>query len=188
MAIVLDIVNDIETDFGDFVESLEQSNGIRCCLDIEMITGTEYTPTILKNIKLIPLDEFTCKRTICGCNGKDIILESSFGLTRNDFISFNFKEVGLTKDNKFTGYGLLISSDNLYFEIIKELSQYFKFIPKDVGLKSFILDESELSKIQLVPFKLEYHDGDFYVTNIEKEMPTSEFDSIMDSFACDYVI
>lgn len=184
MAIVLDLVNDVETDYQDFVDALQESDGLRCCLDVDMVRITEYMPTIIKDIQLIPLEKFSCKRTIKGFNGTDIVIDSSFGLTNHDFISFEFKDVGLIEKDKYKSHGLLISSDNLYYEIIAELSKYFKFINQEDSGNSFILDESELSKLNLVPFKLEFHDNDFYVTNIENEMAPSEYDSIVDSMFC----
>ena len=184
MAIVLDLVNDVETDYEDFVEALQECGGIRCCLDVDMVKITEYLPTMIKDIQLIPLEKFSCKRTIKGFNGTDIVVDSSFGLTNKDFISFEFKEVGLIEKDKHKSYGLLISCDNIYYEIIYELSKYFKFISQEDNGNSFILDESELSKLSLVPFKLDYHDNDFYVTNVETEMLPCEYDAIVDSMFC----
>ena len=87
------------------------------------------------------------------------------------------------------GIGSITIIDNPYYEIVESLSKHFNFITNDDNGHSFILTESDLSKINLVPFNLKYHDSDFYVDNIESEMATSEFDAIIDSMYCsDYAL
>lgn len=189
MAIVLDLINDVKTNFIDFVESLEQyQDGIRCCLDVDFIVFNKHTNQI-KDIVLVPLSDFTCNRTITGCKDTEITVETTFGLIQKDFIKFGFKEVTITESDGYKSLGLLISSDNPYYEIVESLSKHFNFITNDDNGHSFILTESDLSKINLVPFNLKYHDSDFYVDNIESEMATSEFDAIIDSMYCsDYAL
>ena len=189
MVIVLDLINDVETTYGDFVESLEEcEDGIRCCLDVDFLLFKKHT-TAIKDIRLIPLDNFSCKRTIIGCNGTKINVESTFGLIRNDFISFGLKEVTIIEDDEYKGLGLLVSSDNLYYEIVLGLCKHFNFIKGADFEHSFILNESEISKLNLIPFNLTYHDGSFWVDSIESEMETSEYDAIVDNLYCsDYAL
>ena len=184
MVIVLDLINDVETTYDDFVESLEEcENGIRCCLDVDFLLFNKHT-TAIKDIRLIPLDNFSCQRTISGCNGTKIMVESTFGLIRNDFISFGLREVTIVEDDGYKGLGLLVSSDNLYYDIVVELSKHFNFIKGSDFEHSFILNESEISKLNLVPFNLTYFDGSFWVDNIESEMKPSEYDAIIHNLYC----
>lgn len=176
MAIVLDKHNEVKTHYLDFIDALKyKDDGLRCCFDVDMIVH-EYSPTHIDDLKLVPLEDFKCKRTIVGTGGTNINLESSFGLCDDDFITMNFKVVELVQ-NRYKMKGLLIPSSDSYFEIVLALARHFGFVDGD---NSFILDESELSEINLVPFKLKYEDNAFIVFDIEKEMETSEFDSIVD--------
>ena len=189
MAIVLDIINDVETNYQDFVDSLEKcKNGIRCCLDVDFILFSKHTNAI-KDIRLIPLEDFSCNRTISGCGGTKVNIETTFGLIKNDFIGFGLKEVTIIEDDGYKSLGLLISSDNPYYSIVEDLSEHFGFIENKDFEHSFILNESELSKLNLTPFNLTYHDGSFWISDIESEMKASEYDAIIDGmYCCDYAI
>lgn len=182
VAIVLDRHNEVKTSYFDFIDGLKQrNNGLRCCFDIDLIVYN-YTPTHVDDLKLIPLDEFTCKRTIVGTHGTRINLESCFGLVKDDFITIDLNVVEL-EQNKYRMKGLLVTRTNPYFDIINQVANHFGFVDADND-RSFVLDESELSEIQLVPFKLSYVDNHFFVSDFEDEMPTSEFDAIVDSMFC----
>lgn len=182
MAIVLDRCNDIKTDYHDFVDRLKhRHDGLRCVLDIDLFYY-DYTPTRVDELKLIPLDEFTCKRTIVGIHGTNIGIETKFGLTRDDFIDMDFQEVELQEKHKSKLKGLLISSSNPYFEIVNALAKHLSFVGADND-NSFILDESELSEIKLVPFKLKYVNK-LVISDIEDEMHVDEYDGIMEQLYC----
>ena len=49
---------------------------------------------------------------------------------------------------------------------------------------SFVLDESDLDELKLVPFTLKCKNNKLIVSDIEKEMATSEFDAIIDGMYC----
>lgn len=182
MAIILDKHNEVKTHYLDFIDALKQCNdGLRCCFNIDLIVY-DYTPTRIDDLKLIPLDNFTCKRTIVGTHGTRIGLESCFGLVKDDFITIDLHVVELEQD-KYRMKGLLVTRTNPYFDVLNQISRHFNFVDADND-NSFVLDESELSKIQLVPFKLRYVDNHFVVSHVEDEMPTSEFDAIVDSMFC----
>lgn len=183
MAIVLDRCNDIKTNYFDFVDELKhKKDGLRCVLDIDLFFY-DYTPTGFDEFKLIPLDEFTCKRTIVGNRGTHIGIETTFGLTKDDFIDMDFKEVELSEKNKSKMKGLLISSSNHYFDIVNALAKHLDFVGAD-NTNSFILDECELSGIKLVPFKLKYADYRFIISDIEDEMNVDEYDGIVEQLYC----
>ncbi len=182
VAIVLDKYNEVKTHYFDFIDALKQCNdGLRCCFNIDMIVY-EYTPTRIDDLQLIPLEDFTCKRTIVGAHGTRINLESCFGLVKDDFITIDLNVVEL-EQNKYRMKGLLVTRTNPYFDIINQVAKHFDFVDADND-RSFVLDESELSEIQLVPFKLKYVDNNFFVSDVENEMATSEFDAIVDSMFC----
>lgn len=183
MAIILDRNNKIKTNHNDFKNALlNTENGLRCCFNIDMITY-EYTPTHLDCLKLIPLEDFSCKRTIVGNNNTRINIESCFGIFQDDFITIDLKVVEL-EENKHLSKGLLVNKSNPYYEIINAIAKHFDFVKPDNN-NSFILDESELSEIQLVPFRLRYNTGvGFNVGEIESEMNTSEYDAIVESMYC----
>ena len=183
MAIILDRCNDIKTSYFDFADELKRrKDGLRCVLDIDLFFY-DYTPTRIDEFKLIPLDEFTCKRTIVGNRGTSIGIETTFGLTKDDFIDMEFQEVELQEKHKSKIKGLLISSSNHYFDIVNALAKHLDFVGADND-NSFILDESELSKIKLVPFKLKYADYKFIVSDIEDELNVDEYDGIMEQLYC----
>ena len=178
MAITLDNSNEIKTDYYDFVDALKNlDDGLRCCIDIDMLVY-EYTSTSIDEIKLVSLEYFTCKRTIIGSNGTNIGIESSFGITDDDFIKVDINHVEVVEKDKYKLSGVLIPVGNPYFEILNQLAQYFDMVKKD-NENSFVLDETDLDIIKLVPFTLKYKDG-FIVSNIEQEMATREFDELMD--------
>lgn len=182
MAIILDKYNEVKTHYLDFIDALKQCNdGLRCCFNIDLIVY-DYTPTRIDDLKLIPLDKFTCKRTIVGTKGTRINLESCFGLVKDDFITIDLNVVELEQD-KYKMKGLLVTRTNPYFDVLNQIAKHFNFVDADND-NSFVLDESELSEIQLVPFKLRYVDNHFFVSDVEQEMATSEFDSIVDSMFC----
>lgn len=179
MAITLDNLNEIKTNYYDFVDALKKlDNGLRCCFDIDMLVY-EYTPTSINEIKLVPLDEFRCKRTIVGVNGTNIGIESSFGITDDDFINVDVNHVEVVEKDKYKLSGVLIPTGNHYFGILNQLAQYFDMVKKD-NENSFVLDESDLSVIKLVPFTLKFEKDAFIVSDIEQEMKTSEFDELID--------
>lgn len=183
MAIILDKHNEIKTHYLDFIDGLKKlSNGLRCCFDIDMITY-DYVPTYLDELRLIPLENFSCKRCIVGTKGTKIELESHFGLIKDDFISIDLNVVEL-EHNKYRMKGLLIPRTNPYFSIINQLAMHLNIIDNDNN-NSFVLDESDLSAIQLVPFTLRYVQNNFVVSEIENEMATSEYDAIVDSMYCE---
>lgn len=183
MAIVLDRSNEIKTNHMDFKSELEHyQDGLRCCFDIDLLFH-EYSKTMIGEFKLIPLDKFSCKRTIVGTGGTRIGIETTFGLTRDDFIDMEFQEVELTEKHHATFKGLLISSSNPYFDIVNALAKDFEFVGADND-NSFILDESELSEIKLVPFNLKYADYHFIVEDIEDEMHVDEYDGIVEQLYC----
>ena len=183
MAIVLDGYNEIKTSYYDFVNELKHyQNGLRCCLDIDLIFY-EYSKTHIDDFKLIPLDKFTCKRSIVGTGGTSIGVETSFGITKDDFINTGFQEVELQEKHKLTMKGLLISRANNYFSIVNSLAIHFGFVGADND-NSFVLDESELSEMKLVPFKLKFVDTDFVISDIEQEMVTDEYDGIVEQLYC----
>lgn len=188
VVIVLDNYNDVKTNYIDFIDALKHyKDGIRCCLDIEMIVY-DYTPTNIDDFKIIPLDSFTCKRTIVGIGGTNINIESSFGLTKDDFLYTGFKEVELDKKHYAKMKGLLISNSNPYFSIINQLCIELDMVSAD-NTNTFVLDECDLSELQLIPFNLKYTDGGFVVSGVEQELPTSEYDSIVDNLYCeDYAL
>lgn len=182
MAIILDKHNEIKTNHQDFIHALEKmDNGLRCCFNLDMIVY-EYTPTHVDDFQLIPLEKFSCKRTIIGNHNTKVNVESCFGLTKDDFITIDLHVVDL-EENKQIWKGLLVNRTNPYFEIINSLAIHFGFVD-DFNDKSFVLDESELSEIQLVPFRLKYVNNHFVVLDIEKEMATSEYDNIVDGMYC----
>lgn len=182
VAIILDKHNEVKTNYLDFSHELKHhKDGIRCCFDVDLIVH-EYSRTSIGDFKLIPLDEFKCKRTIVGIGGTRISVETSFGLTRDDFIEMNFQEVDLQEKNKFSCTGLLISKNNPYYLIVNALAKHFDFVDADND-NSFVLDGDELSTINLVPFNLKY-DFNFVVSDIEKEMHTDEYDGIVEQLYC----
>lgn len=184
MAIVLDRCNEVKTHYLDFIDALKhKTDGIRCCFDIDMLVY-EYSKTSIDEFKLIPLDEIRCKRTIVGNRGTKIDIDATFGLTKDDFIDLGFQEVELTEIQHATIKGLLISNYNPYFKIVNDLASEFGFVDKH-NTNSFVLDESELSEIKLVPFKLRYVDNHFFVSDVEQEMPESEYDAIVDELYCE---
>lgn len=184
MAIILDKHNEVKTHYVDFIQQLEHlHDGLRCVLDIDLMFY-EYNKTMIDDFKLIPLDEFTCKRTIVGTHGTRIDIDAHFGLTKDDFIYTGFQEVELKEKHKLTLKGLLISRTNPYFRIVNELAKHFEFVDADND-SSFVLDESELDEIKLVPFKLRYVDNHFVVSHVEQEMPTSEYDNIVEDLYCE---
>lgn len=184
MAIILDKSNEVKTHHFDFKDALSHcEDGIRCCLDIDLIFH-EYSTTMIDDFKLIPLDDFKCKRTIVGTGGLNVEIESKFGLTKDDFIETGFQEVEVKKERFASMKGLLISRSNPYFEIINALAIDFEFVGANND-NSFVLDECELSEIKLVPFNLKYADYHFIVSDIESEMPTSEYDKIVDDLYCE---
>ena len=63
------------------------------------------------------------------------------------------------------------------------LAKDFEFVGADND-NSFILDESELSEIKLVPFNLKYADYHFIVEDIEDEMHVDEYDGIVEQLYC----
>ena len=183
MAIVLDKHNEIKTDYFDFIESLEDlENGLRCCFDIDLIFH-EHAQTDIKELKLIPLEDFACERTIIGDNGTKIKLESNFGLIQKDFINIGFQSVQLIDKTDYKLQGILINKKNDYFEIVNELAIYLNLVDA-ANTDSFILDECDLSEIQLLPFRLFYKDGKFVVCDFEKEMAMKEYDAIVDNLYC----
>jgi hypothetical protein len=184
MAIVLDRCNEVKTHHFDFKEQLEKNkDGIRCVLDIDLMFH-EYSKTMIGEFKLVPLDEFRCKRTIVGNRGTKVDIDAHFGLTKDDFIDMDFQEVELRREHYATIKGLLISNRNPYYDIVNALAKHFEFVGAD-NRNSFVLDESELDEIKLVPFKLRYSDNHFIVADVEDEMPTSEFDAIVDEMYCE---
>jgi len=183
VAIVLDRCNEIKTNHHDFIDRLKhRKDGLRCCFDIDLIFY-EYSKSCIGDFKLIPLDEFKCKRTIVGAGGTRIGIESTFGITKNDFIDMELKEVEVTEKHKSTMNGLLISRNNPYFDIVNALAKYFGFVDAN-NKNSFVLDESELSELKLVPFNLKYSGIDFIVEDIEDEMNVDEYDGIMEQLYC----
>lgn len=183
MAIILDRCNDIKTNYHDFIDELKHKHdGLRCVLDIDLFFY-DYTPTRVDEFKLIPLDKFTCKRTIVGNHGTNIDIETTFGVTKDDFIDMEFQEVELQEKHKSKIKGLLISSNNPYFDIVNALAIHLNFV--DVGnTNSFILDESELSDIKLIPFNLKYEDYKLIISDIEDEMNVDEYDGIVEQLYC----
>ena len=188
VVIVLDNFNEVKTNYIDFVYALKhKKDGIRCCLDIGLLVY-EYTSTQIDDFKIIPLDEFTCKRTIVGTGGTNINIESSFGLTNDDYLYTGFKEVELDRKHHTTLKGLLISNTNHYFSIINQLCIGLGMVNAG-NTNSFVLDECDLSELQLIPFNLKYADGDFVVSDVEQEMATSEYDAIVEDLYCeDYAL
>ncbi len=183
MAIVLDRCNDIRTDYFDFVERLKHKpNGLRCVLDIDLLFH-EYSKTMIGDFKLVPLDKFTCKRTIVGNHGTSIGIDAHFGLTNDDFIDMEFQEVELQEKHHVAIKGLLISRSNHYFSVVNDLANHFNFVSGDNDF-SFILDETELDKLKLVPFKLRYVNNHLVVSDIEDEMATDEYDGIAEQLYC----
>ena len=183
VAIILDRCNEVKTNYLDFADELKhRQDGLRCVLDVDLFFY-DYTPKNIDEFKLIPLDAFTCKRTIIGNRGTNIGLETTFGLTKDDFIDMEFQEVELQEKHKVKLKGLLISSNNPYFDIVNALAKHFDFVGAD-NTNSFILDESELSEIKLVPFNLKYVDYHFIVSAIEQEMQVDEYDGIMEQLYC----
>lgn len=183
MAIVLDSYNELKTNYTDFVERLKiRQDGLRCCFDIELLFQ-EYSKTMIGDFKLIPLDEFVCKRTIVGTGGTRIGVETTFGITKDDFIDVGFQEVELMEKDKLTLNGLLIARNNKYYDIVNALAKHFGFVSADND-NSFVLDESELSEIKLVPFNLKYVDFKFIVSDIEDEMHVDEYDGIVEQLYC----
>ena len=79
--------------------------------------------------------------------------------------------------------GLLISSNNHYFDIVNALAKHLDFVDAD-NTNSFILDECELSEIKLVPFNLKYADYRFIISDIEDEMNVDEYDGIVEQLYC----
>lgn len=188
MAILLDSCNEVKTKYCDFVDRLKNlDTGLRCCLDVDLLVY-EYAPVSIGEIKLVPLESFSCKRTIVGSNGTNIGIDSPFGLVKKDFIDIDCVEVDVMENGKRKLTGALISYTNDYFEIFNQLANHFNFIASDNG-NSFVLDEAEISELKLVPFNLKYTDNHFVVSNIENEMDTSEYDAIVDGmYCCDYAI
>ena len=183
MAITLDNYNTIETSYSDFADALARCHdGLRCCFDVDMFVY-EYTPTKINELSLVPLSDFKCKRTIVGTNGTRITIESHFGLTKEDFIDINVKEVDLVENDQYKLTGVLIPSYNPYFDVLNQLAQYFEMIADD-NRNSFVLDESDLDELKLVPFTLKCKNNKLIVSDIEKEMATSEFDAIVDGMYC----
>lgn len=183
MAITLDDYNTIETNFADFSDALARcQDGLRCCLDVDMFVY-EYTPTRINELRLVPLEDFKCKRTIVGTNGTRITIESHFGLTKEDFIDINVKEVDLMEKDQYRLTGVLIPSYNPYFDVLNQIAQYFEMVSAE-NRNSFVLDESDLDVLKLVPFTLKSKNNKLIVSDIEKEMATKEFDSIIDSMYC----
>ena len=188
MAIVLDRYNEIKTNYTDFVGRLKnKQDGLRCCFDIDLLFY-DYSATSIGDFKLIPLDEFVCKRTIVGTGGTRISVETTFGITKDDFIDVGFQEVELSEKNKSKLTGLLIARNNHYFDIVNALAIHFGFIDADND-NSFVLDETELSEMKLVPFNLKYADFNFIVSDIEDEMQVDEYDGIVEQLYCsDYAL
>lgn len=185
MAIVLDKHNEIKTTYKNFIVSLCcLDNGLRCCLDTDLI----FNESGIGDFKLVPLDNFSCKRTIVGTHGTKIGIESKFGLTKDDFIDMEFQEVELQEKHKVATDGLLISRTNSYFGIVNALAEHFGFVGADND-SSFVINESELSKIKLVPFNLKFVDNHFVVSGIEDEMNVDEYDGIVEQLYCsDYAL
>lgn len=183
MAITLDNYNNIETNCHDFGDALARyQDGIRCCFDVDMFTY-EYTPTRIDEVRLVPLEDFKCKRTIVGTDGTRITIESNFGLTDDDFIDINVKSVDLMEKDHYRFSGVLIPRHNYYFGVLNQLAQYFEMVTAD-NTNTFVLDESDLDVLKLVPFTLKCKNGELIISDIEKEMATKEFDAIMDSMYC----
>lgn len=183
MAIVLDNYNEIKTNHHDFIDKLKyRKDGLRCCFDIDLIFQ-DYSKTMIGDFKLIPLDEFTCKRTIVGAGGTNIGIETTFGITNDDFIDMEFQEVELNQKNYAGMKGLLISSSNHYYDIVNALAKHFGFVNGD-NTNSFILDEIELDRLKLVPFNLKYSVHSFIVEDIEDEMNVDEYDGIVEQLYC----
>ena len=184
MAITLDNYNNIETNCHDFGDALARyQDGIRCCFDVDMFTY-EYTPTRIDEVRLVPLEDFKCKRTIVGTDGTRITIESNFGLTDDDFIDINVKTVDLMEKDHYRLTGVLIPRHNYYFGVLNQLAQYFEMVTAD-NTNTFVLDESDLDVLKLVPFTLKCKNGELIISDIEKEMATKEFDTIMDSWRLD---
>ena len=94
-----------------------------------------------------------------------------------------FQEVELQEKNKLSMKGLLISRNNHYFSIVNVLANHFGFVSAENDF-SFILDETELDKIKLVPFKLRYVDNHLVISDIEDEMQVDEYDGIVEQLYC----
>lgn len=188
MAITLDNINRIETDYFEFVDALSKyENGVRFCVDVEKINTI---PKPIIELKLVPLEDFKCKRMLVGNHGTKVIIESKCGLIEDDFIDIGVTGVEVVESN-YNNYstigGVLIPHTNKYFSILNQLAHYFKMVKSDNN-NSFILDAADIDEIKLVPFTLKY-DGSFIVENFEDEMSLKEYNALIDELYCsDYAL
>ena len=72
---------------------------------------------------------------------------------------------------------------NGYFGVLNQLAQHFEMVTAK-NINSFVLDESDLDVLKLVPFTLKCKNNELIISDIEDELATKEFDAIMDSMYC----
>lgn len=182
MAIVIEKFAEIETPYYNLQESLKKTDGIRCCFDFGLM-NKDFEKRC-DRFSLVPLEDFACDRIIKYRNGESVKIRSNFGLCKNDFINIDVQHVELAVNGNYIEHGVVISRNNPYYQIVNQMAKDYGFVKGDND-KSFIIGNSELMELALVPFKLKVADDEFVVYDIEDSMNAMEFDNIVDSFASD---
>lgn len=185
MAILLDFINRIKTNYTDLCNAIADG-GLKCCLDIEQLDNSyssNFNYGLNANVKLIPLEPFICKRTIIGNDGNKINIKTNFGIIQKDFINIDLNIVEIEHKDNYTMYGLLIPRTNDYFNIFNQLSAHFDIFNKD-NEKSFILDNAELDMINHVPFTLKYENFELNISNVETALRKQEYTDLVDELYC----
>lgn len=183
MAIIIEKYAEIETPFYNLKESLAKTGAVRFCFDFGLM-NTNFEKRC-ERFSLVPLEDFECERIIKYRNGESVTLKSQFGLFKHDFINVDVQHVELAMLGHYIEHGVVISRKNPYYSIVNQLASKYGFV-SSVNDKSFIIGNSELMELALVPFKLKLNaKNDFVVFDVEDGMPTTEFDKIVDSYSSD---
>lgn len=182
MALVVEKYTKIETPFYNLKDSLERTGAIRFCFDFGLM-NKDFEKRC-DRFSIVPLEDFSCERTIKYSDGESVTIKSQFGLFKDDFINVDVQHVELAVLGNYIEHGVVISRMNPYYSIVNQLAMEYGFVRK-TNDKSFIIGNSELMELALVPFKLKVEDGEFVVFDVEDTMNTLEFDRIVDSYASD---
>lgn len=181
MAIIIEKYAEIETPYYNLKESLARTGAKRFCFDFGLM-NKDFEKRC-DRFSLVPLEDFACERIIKYRNGESVTLQSQFGLFRNDFINVDVQHVELAMLGHYIEHGVVISRNNPYYSIVNQMAKEYGFV-SGVNDKSFIIGNSELMELALVPFKLKVNDrNDFVVFDVEDTMKEVEFDRIVDSYA-----
>ena len=173
MATLLRGISEMDTCITDFQDELNKAKYYN--------KGLECVFAFAENgkLKLVPLQEFKCKRMIptLHYDVEDLELYSSFGVTgEDDFLQFKLStcEFYNNTDGDYQEGYIISKNDDLY-NIFADLCESKGFIKDRVVQHSFVLHDTELNDLILVPFKLQYLNGKFIVTNIKDKITYKEY-------------